>query len=444
MKLFKLPHLEIARIVEIRKDIFETSQGTFSYYLMLGLAVIIATFGLLSNSAAVVIGAMLIAPLMGPIFGISLGVLDNDGHRISIAARAEVLGALVAVLLAFLIGTFIAHPAYGSEVLSRTNPTIYDILIALAAGAAGAYSKIDKRISASLTGTAIATALMPPLAVAGLCLAEGLWIQGGRALLLFSANFISIQLAAAAIFGLFKISSISIIPESEVAKTLVQRMWKSVLALVIAAAILVPSLIDIINSESLRTNVETVIKRELTGYSGAALATVEITRRTDGTQIIAEILTPEVLGASAAKKIETTLQQEVDPSLNLILRSIVSNDVTKDGLVYTPAQKPDSPEAIQAKRDQEERNKMLSLLSEEITATSSAKFTGISTAPNNGRIIVTAKLNAPAPLSLEVVTRLEQMLRARFNKLIDLVVETNLSVRTTSTEETAPQTILGN
>ena len=174
-----------------------------SWWIMLLLSVAIATFGILQDSTAVVIGAMLIAPLMTPILGVAAGIV-NSWHRRMIASAALVAaGAGAAIGLAAIIGQWvpiIVPLSENSQVTSRIAPNIVDMLIALAAGSAGAYANVDDRVSDSIAGVAIAVALVPPLGVVGLTLQAGMFDASWGALLLFLTNLVSIILAAAVVF----------------------------------------------------------------------------------------------------------------------------------------------------------------------------------------------------------------------------------------------------
>lgn len=183
----------------------ERSSKLASWWVMLLLSVAIATFGVVQDSTAVVIGAMLIAPLMTPILGISAGIVNTWIKRIAASAGLVAAGAGAAVGLAIVIGQWvpiIVPLAQNSQVTSRVSPNIVDMLIALAAGAAGAYANVDDRVSDSIAGVAIAVALVPPLGVVGLTLQAGMFEDSFGALLLFLTNLVSIILAAAFVFFL--------------------------------------------------------------------------------------------------------------------------------------------------------------------------------------------------------------------------------------------------
>ena len=164
---------------------------------------IIATFGLIANSAAVIIGAMLIAPLMLPIRGIAFGILEAEEDLIRAGFKALGIGTAIAILLSMGLGISTGIVSeYGSEVMSRSQPTLLDLGIAIAAGALAGFAKIETKLSSSLAGTAIAVALMPPLCVVGLWLAKGDLLEAGGAILLYITNLLGITLSCMVAFWL--------------------------------------------------------------------------------------------------------------------------------------------------------------------------------------------------------------------------------------------------
>lgn len=135
--------------------------------LILILAIFIASLGLNTNSTAVIIGAMLISPLMGPIIGIGLGVGVQDFELLNRSLRNLVMAAGFSVLTSTIY--FLISPVSEghSELLARTSPTIYDVLIGFFGGGAGIVAIGSKSKGNVIPGVAIATALMPPLCTAG-------------------------------------------------------------------------------------------------------------------------------------------------------------------------------------------------------------------------------------------------------------------------------------
>lgn len=181
-------------------DVDEQWRVRFSF--MLALSVVIATMALLADSAAVVIGAMLVAPLMRPVLALSAALVLSLRKRI-FACISIVMGASVgSVLLSWFLSTIlpIGDTVVGNEVLSRTSPDIIDLLIGLAAGAAGAYATVRKDVSSSLPGVAVAVALVPPLATAGIMLDWGEYELVRGAIMLYLANLVAIVLAGVLVF----------------------------------------------------------------------------------------------------------------------------------------------------------------------------------------------------------------------------------------------------
>ena len=176
------------------------------FSVLLILAGIIASAGLISNSVASIIGAMIIAPLMGPIVGIALGIvtgLPKPGGPV--AGRDAPAGIVATILIGVAMGAWLGtapNVPLNSEIVGRTSPTIIDLVVALAAGAAGAYAASNAKVADSLPGVAIAISLVPPLGTAGILLSAGLPAEAAGALLLFATNFVSIVLAASVVFVL--------------------------------------------------------------------------------------------------------------------------------------------------------------------------------------------------------------------------------------------------
>ena len=167
------------------------------------LATTIATFGIASDSTAVVIGAMLVAPLMTPILGTAAGLINGRSRSTGFSAAVTALGAAGAIALAFGLAALIPDleaVIQNGQVTSRTSPSLLDLGIAIAAGAAGAYGVSRAESSDALPGVAVAIALVPPLAVVGLTLHAGDLVQAWGALLLFLTNLFSILLMAGLVF----------------------------------------------------------------------------------------------------------------------------------------------------------------------------------------------------------------------------------------------------
>jgi uncharacterized hydrophobic protein (TIGR00271 family) len=194
---------------EIRSNV--SLRGTNLWVLI--LAILIASVGLDVNSTAVVIGAMLISPLMGPIMGIGYGIGVYDFPLI----RKSAMSLAVATLIAFLTSTlyFLVSPLAEaqSELLARTSPTIWDVLIAFFGGLAGIIAATRKIKTNVIPGVAIATALMPPLCTAGYGLANGQWNFFFGAFYLYIINSVFIAFAAVIIISSMKLPHKSYVDE---------------------------------------------------------------------------------------------------------------------------------------------------------------------------------------------------------------------------------------
>lgn len=198
---------------ERRADVAETlyfeepgrTGKVVAWWVMLLLSVSIATFAVLQDSTAVVIGAMLIAPLMTPILGLAGALVNGWPRRAASSLRLVLLGTLAGIALSAVLARwvpFLATLDTNSQVTSRTSPTLLDLLIAVAAGAAGAFATVNTRVAPSIAGVAIAVALVPPLSVVGITLRAGMPSEALGAFLLFLTNFVSIILSAAFVFVL--------------------------------------------------------------------------------------------------------------------------------------------------------------------------------------------------------------------------------------------------
>lgn len=176
-----------------------------TWWVMLVLSVAIATFAVLADSTAVVIGAMLVAPLMTPILGLAGALVNGWGRRAIESSMLVLTGSVASIVLAYGITAWApvaVSYSTNSQIVSRVTPNTIDMLIALAAGAAGAFATVNSRVASGIAGVAIAVALVPPLAVVGVCLNGGQFEDAGGAALLFLTNFVAIVLAAAAVFVL--------------------------------------------------------------------------------------------------------------------------------------------------------------------------------------------------------------------------------------------------
>ena len=177
-------------------DDVEVTPYVWRFCVLLGLSAIMASFGLLANSTAVVIGAMLVAPLMEPILATSAALVMGWSDRLFRSLGLVLSGVAMVCGMSFLFSMITPNvPFTSSEVLARTEPSLYDLGVAAAAGAAAVFTMVH-RIQAAVPGVAIAVSLVPPLASAGIAAEQGLHEEALGAMLLFLTNLSMIVLVA--------------------------------------------------------------------------------------------------------------------------------------------------------------------------------------------------------------------------------------------------------
>jgi uncharacterized hydrophobic protein (TIGR00271 family) len=198
---------------DVKQVVEKGSVPSFGFFFMLAASGVIATLGLLSNSAAVIIGAMIVAPLMNPIVSLAFGGVEVNKVLIFRSLLTIVIGTIVIVTMAFLVSELIGWKLAGSELIARMSPSLLDLGIAVAAGAAAAFAYTRPGVSSALAGIAIAVALVPPLCTVGIALSLGNksgtdigfamgTVSARGPFLLYLTNIFGIVLSASLIFFL--------------------------------------------------------------------------------------------------------------------------------------------------------------------------------------------------------------------------------------------------
>ena len=187
---------------KLQQELLDEAELDTEFLVLTISSCVIATLGLLMNSAAVIIGAMLIAPLMLPLRGLALGMLDIDRLLVRSSLITLMVGTITAIIISGLVGGFFSLPeaSFGSEILARTQPNLADLGVAVAAGSISGFAKIRRKLSDALAGTAISVALMPPLCVVGIALSQQSLPLASGAFLLYLTNLLGITLSCIIIF----------------------------------------------------------------------------------------------------------------------------------------------------------------------------------------------------------------------------------------------------
>jgi uncharacterized hydrophobic protein (TIGR00271 family) len=196
--------------VDAYRQIRRAARPTQDFFITMGLSAGVAALGLILNSPAVIIGAMLIAPLMSSIIGMGLAIVQGDLRFLLSSTAATLRGIAIAVAVGWLIGIFYLDIHGTEEMLSRTGPTLLDLLVAVLSGTAAAYALCRKDMSASLPGVAIAVALVPPVATLGLFIGMAEPALAYGALLLFLTNMVAIVISSGIVFSLLGFKPIKI------------------------------------------------------------------------------------------------------------------------------------------------------------------------------------------------------------------------------------------
>lgn len=215
----RVPQLDREHRISLVERIQSNSEWDFDFVALICLSTLIAGLGLIRNSAAVVIGAMLVAPLMTPIVGAGLGLAQGNLRLIKVGLQTVTRGFATAFLIGVVLG-FLACREMTPEMHARGVPSFLDLIVALVSGVAAAYALGRPNLLSALPGVAIAAALVPPLAASGMALSLGEWSDAQGALLLFLTNIVAIILGTTTTFW-----SVGIRPEKRDKPTPAWPLW---------------------------------------------------------------------------------------------------------------------------------------------------------------------------------------------------------------------------
>ena len=326
------PQQALGETAAVKATIDSISGFDGAFVTMNALATVLACYGLFENSPAVVIGAMIIAMLLGPISGVALGLVDGNNRLLRKALVTLAGGVAVVYATAFILG--LVHSAFPltNEIYARTSPNLMDLMIALSGGAAGAYAMVTPRLNLSLVGVAISTALVPPLSSSAICMARGEYRLGLGALLLAFANIVGIQVAGSVVMWRCGYRG----EDATRTGSGLRRNFVSVAILCLLAVLLTLSLRRLITNEVYEAAVRKVLMSETGAHKGAYLADVRF-RRDNGRNIVEAVYrTPEPFTPQEVGAIEQKLPLKPGPQgLQLRIRSIPVAVASKDGYLYS-------------------------------------------------------------------------------------------------------------
>ncbi|MFL0357651.1 DUF389 domain-containing protein [Erythrobacter sp. GH1-10] len=295
-----------AEVIEKRREDCAMSER---YLFMTAMSAGIAVLGLLLSSPAVVIGAMLLSPLMGPIMGLGFALAIGDYHWLKQSARSLAWGTAMAVGLTGLLVYLSPIQTITPEIAARTQPNLFDLFVALFSALAGAYAMIRGR-EGTIVGVAIATALMPPLATVGFGLATWNWTVFSGALMLYVTNLITIALTAWAMARLYGFKT-----------TLSARntLFQNVAVAAVFVALAIPLAYSLQNI-AWQTNAQRIVRAEIEEQfpDRSLIDALDIEFGTEPMTVSATMLTP-TLRPEAEADIERALANRLGEEVDLTL-----------------------------------------------------------------------------------------------------------------------------
>jgi uncharacterized hydrophobic protein (TIGR00271 family) len=321
----------------VRQGIRQGAQLNWTYILMNALATVIACYGLFANSAAVVIGAMVVAMLLGPIAGVALGLVDSDSPLLRKSLLALTTGVGGVIIVALVIGAVHREVPLTNEIMARTAPNLFDLMIALAGGAAGAFAAVSPNIGLALVGVAIATALVPPLSSAGILTARGEYGLAGGAFLLALTNMVAIQLSFSTVLWLSGFHRFTRRAGLGVLEFL-RRNAVSLVILIVLAIVLTLNFQGVVSKTLFEAAVRGTLRQEIQTFDGNYLAEVRFETTRDTTIVRAVVRGPSPPSAHQVAAMETRLSPPPDGTrLELRIRFVETAIITRNGILYSDA-----------------------------------------------------------------------------------------------------------
>ncbi|MBF2002526.1 MAG: DUF389 domain-containing protein [Synechococcales cyanobacterium M58_A2018_015] len=293
----------------LNRSLWRSAEPSLSFYVLLSLSGAIATFGLLANSAATIIGAMIVAPLMGPILGIAFSVVMGNRRLLKRSLLSVVTGVLLVILIGLAICRLTGLNTLTPEIQGRTAPTLLDLGVALAAGTAGAYAKSRRDISDALPGVAIAVALVPPLSVVGIGIAYRLPTVTGGSLLLFLTNLVGIIFSGSAVFLLQRYGSIA------------RAKRGLIVAFTSLAVLAIPlglSFQDLVVEQRIRDELRRIVAEETRTFAERDIRRFEVRRRGNRLLVSMDVATqPGSITDNQVQLVRDYLQQQLGRPVSL-------------------------------------------------------------------------------------------------------------------------------
>lgn len=430
---FKLP---LPEREQLYNSVLEESHLDPEFLTMLALSALIALLGLLQNSAAVIIGAMLISPLMNPILSAALALTLGDvrlGRKAAVVLTLSVAGAIV---ITWLIASFVPLKQATPEILARISPNLLDLGIAVFSGLAGTLALRSHKASVMiLPGVAIAVAVIPPLAVVGFAISNRQFAAAGGAFLLFVTNLVSIIISAAVVFLLMGFR-----PHREDEESRLKLKYRLALSAGVLAVLSIPliqTLRNVVGQVRLRSEIQSTLEQAFkTEHS--SVTDLNFTRNNHSLLVRATLRTTEYLDDEHVHAAEKSLRKNVSEDAHLEIDQIL---VTQGGLTAQAAARirnfissgvvQPAPGAQEPPFDfKSNEEKILSFLQRQLDETllgTPLKRTGELQARLGRPLVLRLDLTAPEPLENQTVKMLAALLSAKLSTPVELHGRVSLS-----------------
>ncbi|MBW4574952.1 MAG: DUF389 domain-containing protein [Aphanothece sp. CMT-3BRIN-NPC111] len=324
LRYFSRRRVSRQSLQQLQAGLLEESTLNLNYVVLIIGSCIIATLGLLTNSTAVIIGAMIVAPLMLPIRGIAFGALEGDVWLFRKGLIAIAVGTLLAITLACFLGYLVGLPEFGSEVVARSTPTLLDLGIAIAAGGISGFAKVQPKISGTLAGTAIAVALMPPICVIGLGLSQADWSLSLGASLLYLTNLLGITLSCMLTFLLA-----GYIPLARAHKVLI---WTLALTAILVVS-LGFSLVELVRQSRLEASLKKALLNRTITFQRVELIKSNSNWLKNPPQVRLTVRTQEALTPKQVRLLEEFVAKEMGQPFTLIFEVSQVKEVRRENSI---------------------------------------------------------------------------------------------------------------
>lgn len=402
-------------------DLEEAAKLHAPFLVLVASSAVIATFGLLLNSPAVVIGAMLVAPLMTPIFSLSVALVRGRTALLRRALSTEAYGVGLSIGVAVVIGLIVPEPELTAEILARTQPTLFDLAVALAAGLAGAFAMVREEVSPALPGVAIAVALLPPLATVGIGISMRRWDVAGGAFVLFLANFVAIHLVSAVVFYLSGLVTHTVERNPLV---LLRSFGVTLAVLAVMAVFLGLQLSEIVHQERDALLAQQTLEQQVKMVRGARLSSTDVRCRDMACSIVATVETPQVFEPPLVQAVQNVLEDRMKHTVELVIRSVLMSEATATDYRYQvlkPVEeiKPATPTVPEPTPDERVRQ----VLAEQARMVPGAKLVDFSYDPAADPPKVTATYLAREPFAEPLERGIANLISSQLGREVALEIQ---------------------